>query len=352
MIPWSLVAYRTVQSDAAAARDALLRLWSENLTVEGDLEAKLRWFYLEAPAGRGEAFLLQSPEDAVVGCAGLSGREMALRGERVRAALLADFAIDKAHRSALPALTLQRAIKSHADAAYDLAYGFPNSLAVAVLKRIGYHELGKMERFVRVLRHAPFVEKKYGRTAGAAAITLDPALLAVTRMRGGRSWPLTRLTWLPDFDARFDRLWERAQPSDLIACRRSAELLRWRFGRAPGGKHAIAVLADGNEIRAYVVVRGQRGGPAEIVDLLGRDLEAVDSLFARIAPELYLRGHTTIGFRYLGAPRLRAVLERHRFVLRDAQRSVIVNVGTSSKVPADVAYDPQRWYLTDLDEDT
>lgn len=346
------VAYRTVQSDATAAREALLRLWSENLTVEGDLEAKLRWFYLDAPSGRGEAFLLQSPDDAVVGCAGLSARELSFRGGRVRAALLADFVIDKAHRSALPALTLQRAIKRHTEAAYDLSYGFPNSLAVAVLKRAGYHELGKMARYVRVLRHAPFVAKQYGRAAGAAAVTLDPALLAVTRMRGGRSWPLTRLTWLADFDARFDRLWERARPPELIACRRSAELLRWRFGRAPGRPHAIAALVDGNEIRAYVVVRGRRGGPAELVDLLGRDLEAVDSVFARIAPELYLRGHTTISFRYLGAPRLRAVLERHRFALRDEKRSVIVNVGASSSLAREVAYDPQRWYLTDLDEDT
>lgn len=343
------MSYRAVQRDAADARDALLRLWGENLTVDGDLEAKLRWFYLDAPTGRGEAFLLQAADDTVVGCAGLSVRELVFRGRRVRAALLADFVIDKAHRSALPALTLQRAIKRHAEATYDLAYGFPNSLAVAVLKRIGYHELGKMARYVRVLRHAPFVEKKYGRTAGAAAITLDPALLALTRMRGGRSWPLTRLTWLPDFDARFDRLWERAQPAELIACRRSMELLRWRFGRAPGRPHKIVALADGAEIRAYAVIRGQRGGPAEIVDLLGRDLEAVDSLFARLAPELYLAGHTTISFRYLGAPMLQPVLERHRFSLRDAKRSVIVH---SASLPAEVAHDPQRWYMTDLDEDT
>src|SRR5262249_27396916 len=107
------MAYRALLADAVDEREALVRLWTENLPVRGDPHAKLHWFYGDAPGGRGTAFLLRASDDAFVGCAGLSGRTLYYRGHPIRAALLADFAIDKRHRSGLAALTLQRAVKRH-----------------------------------------------------------------------------------------------------------------------------------------------------------------------------------------------------------------------------------------------
>lgn len=85
-------------------------------------------------------------------------RQLWHRGRAHRAALLADLAIDRAHRTVLPALILQHAVKRHVDASYDLSYGFPNAHAVGIHRRIGYHEHGTMPRYVRVLRHARLLE--------------------------------------------------------------------------------------------------------------------------------------------------------------------------------------------------
>lgn len=350
-----MMPYRTLVTDVADAEASLVRLWTENLPVRGDPAAKLRWFYLDAPSGRGEAFVLCDDAGDAVGCAGLATRELCFADRTVRAALLADFVIDRRHRSALPALILQRAVKAHTEGAYDLAYGFPNHNAVAVLKRVGYRELGRMARFVRVLRHAPYLARRFrrGRLGRAVALMLDPASAAVTALRSAPSLARHALCWLDDFDPRFDRLWQRARPRDLIACRRGAELLRWRFARAPGERHAIAglVARRGGALAAYAVVRGTPDGPAEIADAFGEDLDAFDALFGRIIPALYRRGHTTVGFRYLGDRRLRAVLDRHWFSLREEKRAVIVNLAASCPIAPEIAYDPRSWYLTDLDED-
>lgn len=349
------VSYRTVLSDARESREPLIRLWSENLHHRGDLDEKLRWFYLDAPSGPGEAFLLRT-EDDVVGCCGLTTRELYHRGQPVRAALLADFAIDKKHRSALPALTLQRAVKRHTDGAYGLSYGFPNDGAVAVLKRIGYQELGRMARFVRVLRHAPFLERRYHRPllGRAAAMVVDPASLVITAARSLRKRTLLRLEWLEDFDARFDRLWDVAQPRDLIACKRSSEFLRWRFMRKPSEKNQIAALVErhAGALAAYAVVRNGEGGEAELVDLFGINAGAVDSLLSQLVPSLYARGHASVSFRFLGSPVLLEVLAKHMFSLRESRRLVIINLAPTCPVDPSVAADPRRWYFTDLDEDT
>ncbi|MCX5747281.1 MAG: hypothetical protein NT062_32845 [Proteobacteria bacterium] len=349
------MAYRAVLTEPAEAREALIRLWTENLPVHGDLKAKHRWFYEDNPAGKGEAFLLFADDGPAIGCAGLAPRTLAYDGVVARGALLADFAIDKHHRSGLPAIVLQRAVKRHIEATYALSYGYPNAHAVAIHKRTGYHELGQMGRYVRVLRFGPYIQKRFGwdlRSRLGGAI-VDRAVATASRARALPGARTQRLAWVADVDARFDRLWERADRS-LVACPRTSEFLRWRFLRKPTEHNAIAILHEraGGALLAYAVVRGDAGGPAELVDLFGTGPEALDALLGQLAPALYARGHTTVEFRYLGHPWVRDVLAKHWFSLRNVDRSVIISVATSSPIPREVLCNPNAWYMTELDEDT
>lgn len=351
------MSYRTERVDAADVREPLIRLWTENLHVLGDPDAKLHWFYVDGPSTRGEAFLLRAADDSTVGCIGLRGRDIRYREQSIRAALLADFVVDKHHRSALPALTLQRAVQRHVDDAYDLSYGFPNKSAIAVLRRIGYHELGHMTRYVRVLRHGPQLRRRYGDRLGLDAVgaVVDRAAAAATIARWLPSRGSYALDWLADFDDRFDALWESSRPRELITCRRSADFLRWRFSRKPGETYAIAALTarrGGKPLVAYAIVRGAAGEPAELVDLFGADVRALDALLARLVPALYHRGHTTIGMRYLGHPQLVDVLARHWFTRRDDNRVVMIHLAPTCPLDGAIAREPRAWYLTDLDEDT
>ena len=350
------MAYRAVLTDAATAgRAELTRLWLDNLPVRGDADAKLRWTYVDAPAGKGEAFVLRADDGSAAGCAGIQRRELAYRGTSIRAALLADFAIDRRHRSGLPALTLQRAVKRHVETAYDLSYGFPNDQALAIHRRTGYHLLGRMSRFVRVLRHGGYLARRFGQPLAGRAIgaIVDPALMAGTALRAMREGAALELHWLDDVDARFDRLWAEASPSYPIACRRTAALLRWRFLRKPDQRYTVAALIDrrSDALRGYAIVQDGPSGGAELADLFGADPAAIDALLALLIRSLYDRGFTTVSIRYLGDPRLLPLLDHHRFSLRQSDRAVIVHPTASWPIHLD-ARRASAWYITELDEDT
>lgn len=347
------MAYRAVRADPGESRDTLLRLWTDNLSVQGDPGAKHRWQYLDAPTGPAEAFLLRTDGDVAVGCAGITVRELWHRGRAHRAALLGDLAIDRAHRTVLPALILQRAVKRHVDEAYALSYGFPNAHAVGIHRRIGYHELAAMPRYVRVLRHARFLERRWGHPHASwlGGVVIDGAKLAVRLGRAVRTRKAT-LGWQDDVDARFDRLWEATRDQYGIVGRRDAAFLRWRFLRKPDERAKVVTLVDraSQQLRAYAIVGGV-GDNAQLVDLFG-SVEALGDLLTLLAPALTARGFATVGVRFLGDPRIAALLAAQHFSLRDAQRTVIVHEGSAGGIEAAAVRTPSAWYLTDLDEDT
>lgn len=354
------MAYRAELTDAAAGGAAeLMRLWRANLPVRGDVDAKRRWAYLDAPTGRADAMVIRTDDGAAIGCAGIERRRLWSRGAPLEAALLADFAIDRAHRTGFPAVLLQRAVQRHVESRFALSYGFPNAAAVAVHLRTGYHELGKMPRYVRPLRFGAYLTRRYHRPwlARAAALALDPLALVVGAAEAAAAVRASSLAWLDDVDPRFDDLWRRAAPSLPICSQRDAALLRWRFLRAPGERSRVAALTAraSGELVAYAIVRDGRdatAGVAELVDLLGATPAALDALLGWLVPSLTVRGYTAISVRFLGYPPLAALLARHRFTRREATRAIIVRPTARCPIPADLLRDPRAWYLTDLDEDT
>jgi hypothetical protein len=345
----------TLHRDVVAVTAELNRLWTDNLPVT-DAEGKLRWAYLDSPSGPGEVLLLRDGDAREIGCAGVSTRELCIAGTPLRAALLADFAVDKAHRVGFPALVLQRAVKRHVEAGYHLSYGFPNAHAVAIHTRTGYHQLGMMARYVRVLRHGPYIERRYGHAVAArlAGAAIDTGSRVLQRARARRPSRALALDWLSDVDDRFDRLWRDHAGWVGVACRRDAAFLRWRFVRKFDERVAIAASVDklSGELRGYAVVHGAANELAELRDLFAADLDQLGSLLAMLLPELYQRGHTAVSIRFLGNPRIPELLAAHDFQLRDADRAVIVSVAPGCPVDKAVLEAAASWYITDLDEDT
>lgn len=349
------MAYFIRLTEAREAREALLPIWAENLPVRGEPEAKLRWFYCDGPHGPGRAFVIHPEREcaAAIGTAGFGVRALQFRDRTLRAALFADLAVDRAHRSGLPALALVRAVKRHVSESFDLGYGLPNARAAALYQRAGYRQLGEMQRYVRVLRAGAYLEQRLHapRVAHAAAAIVDRVRAAASRARALRTGRDDELTWHASFDARFDRLWDAARGLAPIVCQRTAALLNWRFAAQPGHRYHIATLADraSGELRAYAVVR-EVGLVAELADLFGAPHD-LDPLLFHLAPALYELGFGSISFRVLGAPWIPELLARHGFARRKETRMVALSLG--ERMARDRAVvDPAAWFMTDLDEDS
>ncbi len=371
------------------ARDELLRLWADNLHLEGTAAAKFDWLYRAAPHRAETVFLLRAVTPAAdggerietVGTAGVGVRRFQLAATPapgacdVSAGLLADLAVDRAHRSVGPALALVRQVKAHALAHHQLAYGFPNALAEGVFKRVGYHTLGKITRWALVLRHAGYAARVRelelarvpapGRellyrlaaqpavaTVGGAALDLalltrraPAALVAARRVR-------VEASSAPPPAAALDLLWARARGEHEVLGHRTAAVLAWRYPAAPARTWYVAHGRAGHGLGAYAVVDRAGDGSAHVRDLFGHRADML-ALLELLPPLVYRTGATSLSMRYLGAPWLAEALAARGFSPRQADRTIMV--GTADALDPGLAQrvrDPDAWHLTDLDEDT
>ena len=362
--PATSVEYSIEHAEPAEVRGDLLRLWWDNLPVTREsADAKYQWTYLEPPLRPDGVFVLRATRGDqaahIVGTAGLCRRSVFANGRALRAGLLGDLAVDRDHRTALPAIRLARQVRQRAVEQYDITYGYPNHAAEGVFLRCGYHRLGTMSRYAAVLRHAPFVRRVLDVPVlpDIAGAGLDAARMIARAPRTARARWRYQLQWLDDVDPRFDDLWLRARDQYPLIGQRDMRFLRWRFLRHPTERFQIAALTGqraARAVHAYAVVQRQ-GGSAYLRDLFGR-LEAIGPLLDLLLPALRDQGCTSVSIGYLGAPHLVDLLLSRKFEYRHSNRTVIVACGNGIDAEpgglADAVVDPERWYLTDADEDT
>jgi len=235
----------------------------------------------------------------------------------------------------------------------DLAYYLPNERAQPLFVRAGYHELGRMVRYVRVLRHAPYVRRLIPVNAIARGVgaVLDFVVGARYRLRHRRTARGFDLVWLDTVDERFDALWERARDSYMLVGRRDPSWLRWRYLLFPQSRARIAALVERGDIRAYALVT-ENEGVAHIRDLFG-SLGHLDQLLALLLRELRARAAASASFEYLGSDRIVSLLAAHGFRARSTNRRVFVAPGAAlSTDERALVTSPSAWHLTEYDEDS
>src|SRR5262249_2896546 len=128
------MAYTLCEADLARDRDELESLWARNFADQGGHRCDV---YTSNPDGPGTVWLLRTAEGKAVGATGLVSR--AFGAGQIGQAI--NLAVDVGHRSAGPALMLQRAVVAAAGERQLPLLGV-SVTAEAVQKRAGYRELG------------------------------------------------------------------------------------------------------------------------------------------------------------------------------------------------------------------
>src|SRR4051794_34818858 len=135
-------------------------------------------------------------------------------GEVVPGAVPGDFAVDDGHRGFGPSVALQRAVVSALEEnGIRCAYGYPNEYAEPIIKRVGYVDLGRLSRFVKVLTSRVVIDP-YVRSpvrarplAALSRVGIDPLLSIVSRERLPRRHGF-RVEQPDRFDDRFAEVCE------------------------------------------------------------------------------------------------------------------------------------------------
>jgi hypothetical protein len=352
--------YSILPGDPRADREAVLDIATRNRPgPRSRLEAKYVKYYENNPHGPPSLFLARDNESGtLVGMTGLFPTTLWIGGERVVAGIGGDFAVDEGHRGFGPALALQRAtVPACSERGMACAYGSPNQSSEPIVGRVGYADVARLARFVKLLSARPVVDR-YVRRPGLASLAAGvakPFVSILSRDRLHRRSRKFTVEHPERFDERFAGLWELARRQLGVTSERNVELLNWRYEKtgaaAAPGNYPILALLDGDDVAGYVVYR--TGDDSRIVyDLLCRPERAVlDTLLAELIRDASRSKAIAIDVGYVGPPNL--LTERLRafgFVHRTAHNGLLVYVDPAAPAGVDLAK-AESWYFMSGDTD-
>jgi hypothetical protein len=243
-------------------------------------------------------------------------------GELVPAAVAGDFAVDDGHRGLGPAVPLQRAaVNALGGRGLACAYGYPNEHSEPITRRVGYADLGKLTRYVKVLRSRVLIEH-YGRGRVAASlgrIAVDPLLSVFSHERLHRGRRDLRVERPAAFDDRFAGIWESLWQQGTITSERNPDLLNWKYemGREGGIYRVLALVGADEQVVAYAVYRA-RNDIRHVVDIVFQpSADVLDALLGELIRDARRERMVAISLIHLGkanllTERLAAFGFRHR----------------------------------------
>lgn len=346
-------AYTVAPGAPGKDRDTVAHLWQVsglgNLSDEQQ-QARYDWFYLRNPQGDGEiSYLHAASEPGAVGFLGVGRREWLLDGESTAAGVLVDFVVRPDHRTAAPALTLQRRGRERALQWARVLTGLPDVKAVAVFKRLDKHVQFFLPRFARILRYDGYLKRRLpalaarvlGKIIGLCDGGVRSLRLLGGNLRGG--WVL----FDKPLDGRFDALWQRLDKRGRCVGLRDAKFLAWRFGEQPGFNYrTYCVERPGGDLVMYFVCDLQ-GDTLAVKDVLGAGTvqEYTRALLMLANAARHLGAHV-VSIQVIGDEVLDRALRAANFVERD-KRPFFAVLHDSVRDRGVT----MRWYITQADED-
>ncbi len=346
-------AYAVVSVDPVEREDLFVSVRRRALGDEAASRHVHRWQYCESD-GETHALLLRAEGDGVsdiVGWTAVQERCIEVDGVSRRAGLLFNLAVSAEHRTARPALMLQRAAREVARAHFELSYGYPNHAALGGFLRAGYRVLGEVRRYACVLgRHGDKLSKlglspRLAAVAGSVPDVVSPLVRRLAWLRWSRRYAF-ECPALPD--ERFDALWQRTASTRKVMVRRDAAFLRWRLLEHPEEPFTLGALLDRSTgaVVGYAAMRVS-GEQAHLADLFTEDEDALGALVDATLAALCQSGAAVVDISYLGPRKTVAVLRLRGFQPREVVRTAIVDPGGLGGC----LLDPERWHLTNIDGD-
>ncbi|MGA9523189.1 MAG: GNAT family N-acetyltransferase [Myxococcaceae bacterium] len=292
-----------IQPFEPALRD---QVFSLHATVFGAREsqafrARWRWSQVENlfPAQTPKWVLLD--RDRVVGFVGTVPQLFRIGGRDVLTHTSSDFMVAPAYR--FHGIQLMRACTEYCENHLSLDNV---DATVAVLKFLRFAPVAVMRRYVKVL-DGNFARARVAWGTRVPGIAWQPVNLLL-RARDQLAVPRERCeaVALDDFDARFDRYFEKEVARCSAIQVRSCEYLRWRYGPAsPHARRRLGVVVDSqNELSGYVItfLSGDAERSGYILELSTkneRNLEVTSALLRFAVRQLRSQGAWTVRLHQL-----------------------------------------------------
>ena len=304
--------YTLVDGDPHAHKAEVVDLLNRNLIPSREeVLARYTKYYETNPAGAPLVVLArESATSRYVGTCAIFPARIRIGEETVLAGVEGDFAVDTAHRGFGPALAIQRALFDRIGGrGLSCVYGVPNPFSEAITRRVGYRDLGRLTRFVKLFRLGVVIERHVSRpglarlAAGVSAFTADPLLSLSSRDRFTRRSKRFTVERPSAFDERFASLWEIVRRQGRITTHRDAATMNWKFDKPNDGgtnRYPVIAVVAGDQAVGYVVYRTSEG-VCDVLDIAAvASREVVDALLSAFVADARRAGVAAIDMRYFG----------------------------------------------------
>jgi GNAT superfamily N-acetyltransferase len=346
--------------DPKQDRPELLELSARNRPgARTRFEARYVKYYENNPLGTPTLHVARDDESgSLIGMTVLFPTNLWIAGERVRAGVGGDFAVDERHRGFGPALALQRAsIQALPELGMSCSFGSPNNNSELILGRAGYTDVARLTRFTKLLSARPGVDRYVSRPwlASLASGVASPFVSILSRDRIHRSPARLTVEQPERFDDRFASLCELAREQLGVTSERNPELLNWRYEKTgtggAWGNFTIFALIEANEVAGYVVYRMDEDVRL-VYDMVCRpDKPVVDALLAELIRDARRKKASAIDLGYVGPSNLLTERLRAFGFLRTTLTNGL-RVVVNREAPADVDLEKaDNWYFMRGDTD-
>ena len=314
-----------------------------------------RWHFLEHPHIKQRDIPIWLVKDGEVIAAQLAAIpiELKMGEERTSAIWIMDVYVGQKYRRR----GLARRLWLTAGESYSRMFGLGiNEQSKAVVMGLNWVEMGHIHRYHRLLFPGDALKDIQRLKPLRSLVNLCYApfrrQLARRSMKGALA-----VREVKEFDASFDRLWQKASGQWPCAVERNARYLEWQFMRQPGKKFdVLGLYDDGEQLAGYVVLffrkaeRDGSGAPfkAAITDLCydaGGSPEALDELLKAALRLALERRAGSIVTDVLDA-RVEERLRHFGFHRIKTAPEFIASPGAPQFL-----YDPGNWFLTRADSD-
>ena len=316
---------------------------------------RFNWLYLDNPVGKARAWYVQdeTTKEAVAFTCVLP-RRVRVSGKEVMCWNCGDFSVNKKYRTLGVALKLRRAAKNAVDNNEIPAfYAHPNDRMKVIHEKVGHHCIGKMHRFVRILKADPYVQQSVGNSfvADILSFLANAALCSLDAVSLLKKSPF-KLQYLPnvEFNNEYDKLYDQLSEVFTIVADRGAAYLNWRYFRNPLHHYERIELRLHDKLKGYLIYT-IADDVVHIKDIFCiSEYGMVEALVNALIRQLRRKKLQSISVIFMDSNPFIAYFKRLRFKIRPDKSSVFAYANEKSSLCSSWI-NGKNWFMTVGDRD-
>jgi len=344
-----------IESDVEADIDTFRSLLNRNREKSVDND-RFKWLYLNNPHGKAKVWCAvdeDSGRTIAFTCA--LPRLMKINGSDLLCWNCGDFSVDKKFRTLGVALKLRRAAKNDVDqGVVNSLYAHPNNKMKVIHERVGHFCIGKMERYVKLIRVNTLIQKKIGgrRLTEFFSFFFNTALSSFDFFMFKKDKQY-QTEWISDkkFDQSYDDLFEKVSPNYQIIGDRSSKYLNWRYYSNPLYTTEIVVISKNNELLGYIIFYIEND-IAVLKDILVMpDKRLLGSMVGFWIKELRKKKISRISAILMDKNPMIDFFKKYGFYIRPEEESSVYGYANKNNECHSQWIDGNNWYMTVGDRD-